>query len=478
MNVIQRIIKNSSLLTVSAVIRGLFGFLTIMVCAQYLGVLRFGILSFAIAFADSFVILTDIGLSTYLTREIAKDRSEGGKLLSNVFTIKLGSIFLFTFLFIVFIQMTDYFHDTVAIVLIILTAHIFVNLRKMFNSVFRAHEQMEYIAVGDILNSGLLLLGAFFAITRGLDVLGFALTYAVVTTLPLFYAMLICYRKFIKLTLDFNWVFWKKCLNEAWPLGGMTLCIIIYFRIDVVMLSFMKGDIDVGIYSAAYRLSEAATIIPLMLVSAIFPVLSKYHEQSVDQFNRVYRTAVKYLSACAFPVVLTVLLFSDQIVAFVYRDAFIQSSPTLRILIWASAIMYVTMVLGNVYISANRQRENFKLAIIAMILNIALNLALIPQFSYLGASYATVATEVFGLIVGLIFLSRWGYVVDLKTTFLPQIVSFIISGILAVILLRFNINVIAILACSILVYSVLWYKLGFEESDKNIIKSIFNLSET
>ena len=142
----------------------------------------------------------------------------------------------------------------------------------MFTSIFRAHEKMEYQSAGLILRSGLMLIGTLIIISRGLSIIEFGLLYLLVSTIVLSYSFGISIWKFTKPKIEVDWEFWKKIIKEAWPMGEMAICIMIYFRIDTVMLSLMKGDVAVGLYNAAYRLSESSTVIP-----AIFMSLQYFH---------------------------------------------------------------------------------------------------------------------------------------------------------------------------------------------------------
>jgi len=476
MNTVQRIAKNAGVLLISNIASRVFSFFYVMYTVRYLGAEGFGILSFAIAFTGIFGVFTDLGLSTLTIREVARDKSLTNKYINNIVAMKLILVIITFGLIILVINILGYPLQTIKVVCLMALSVIFNAFSGMFYSIFRAYEKMEYKSLGQILSNALMLSGALFAINQGFNVIGFASIYFMVSVIILIYSFILYILKFAKPKIEIDWNFWIKSIKEAWPMGGMAVCIMIYFRIDAVMLSLMKGDTAVGLYSAAYKLSEISTIIPSIFMASIFPIMSKYHKSSQSSFIKIYGKSVKYLFYLALPMALVVTLLAKPIINLIYGNEFAGSVRALQVLIWASAIMYVTMVMGTAYVAANKQMVNFKLAIVATILNIVLNLLLIPRYSYLGASAATVATEAFGFFVGNFFLNKWGYKINILNIYLLPIIALFAFGITAMILLSMNIDIFIVSAICIIIYGLVIYKLGITKDDKQLIKKLFDLS--
>ena len=478
LNVVQRIAKNTIVLMAAGIVSGILGFLSAMYTARYLGVAAFGVLSFALAFAEIFIVFSDLGLNTLTVKNVAKDTSLARKYLGNIIVLKLILTVFASGLIVLIIHILRYPQDTVSVVYLVMLSLVWTTFRKMFNSIFRAFEKMEYISAGDILNSSFLFFGVLFAIYRKFDVVGFAFVYFIVCALSLGYAVVACMGRFVIPKIEIDWKFWRDTFRDAWPLGGMAVCIIIYFRIDTVMLSLMKDDAAVGIYSAAFRLSEVTTVIPSIFISSAFPVMAKYHEDSFGSSVKIYGKAIKYLSFLALPMALIMTLLAKPITTIIYGNNFGEAAVTLQILIWAAAIMYITMVLGTTFIVANKQIVNFKLAIIAVFLNIALNAILIPKYSYNGAAAATVITEVFGLFVGIFFLSRWGYRLDMGNICWPHLWGLFAAASGVIVLNMFGANVLMTSVVALFVYGAVLYKTGIQEDDKRLIRNILRFSNS
>jgi len=477
MNTVQRIAKNTVVLLLSDIVSKVLGFFYVMYTARYLGAEGFGILSFALAFTGIFGVFSDFGLSTLIVREVARDKSLAGKYLGNIVVMKIFLVIIISGLITLTINLLGYPEQTTKVVYLVALSIIFNTFSRMFYSIFQAYEKMEYQSLGQILSSALMLSGALLAINQGFSVVGFASIYFLVSAIVLVYSFVISIWKFTKPKIEFDWSFWKQSIKEAWPMGGMAVFIMIYFRIDTVILSLMiGGDTAIGLYSAAYRLSEISTIIPAIFMSSVFPVMSRYHEDSRSSFVGIYGKLVKYLLYLALPMALIVTLLARPIVNLIYGSEFSGSVFALQILIWAAAIMYVTMVQSNTIITANKQMFSFKVTIVAAILNIILNLIVIPKYSYIGASATTVATEAFGLFVGIFFLNRWGYKLNITSIYLPPLIGLLTAIAVAIILINMDINILIISIVVMVIYGVIVYKMGIKEDDKLLIRNIFNLS--
>jgi O-antigen/teichoic acid export membrane protein len=229
MNTVQRIAKNSLVLLTSNIISKILGFFYVMYIARYLGVEGFGILSLALAFTGIFGVFTDLGLDTLTVREVARDKSLASKYLGNIAVMKIFLVIITFALIALTINLLGYPQQTIKIVYLVALSVVFGAFSSIFNSIFQAYEKMEYQSLGQILSSVLMLSGALFAISHGLDVIGFASIYFLVSAVILGYSFAVYTWKFSlpKIEIDFN--FWKSTIKEALPFGltGFLLLFII-----------------------------------------------------------------------------------------------------------------------------------------------------------------------------------------------------------------------------------------------------------
>jgi O-antigen/teichoic acid export membrane protein len=472
MNQIQRIGKNISVLFFAQVISYILAFFYTIYAARYLGVSGFGILSFALAFTMIFAVMADLGLSTLLVRDVSRDNLILRKYLGNMALMK-GIIALLTFISIVLIiNLLNYPAQTVQVVYLIGIFIILTSFSQFFYSVFQAHEKMEYQSIGAIFSSIFIFCGFLIAIYLNLDVVTFALVYAISGVLVLLYSLLVCAWKFHWPQLEIDWKFWKFTLKTALPLSMAMVFSTIAFRIDTVLLSLLQGNTAVGFYSAPYKLIELLMFLPMIYTTSILPVMSNNFKSSFGSVKKVYERSFKYFIILGIPIAGLSTVLASKIILLLYGTAYLPSVPALQILIWTVPIIFLTYLWGTLFISIDRQDLVLKITFISMVFNIVLNLLLIPVYGFMGAALATVLTEV----LAFIFLYHYSSIlickINLKSYIFKPVLATIIVCFLA---LKFDLNIFIVIIISLILYLVLLIGFKtFSKQDIDIFKKLIN----
>ncbi len=393
MNTIQRIAKNMTVLFIARIASMLFGFFYVMYTARYLGPANYGILSFALALSGIFGVIANFGLDPLTVREVARDKSLARKYLANGIVLKLifGSL---TFL-IVFsvVNLLGYPEITRKVVYIITLSTIIAGISNLFNDIYQAFERMEFMSAGQVLQSALSLVFAITAIKLGLNVVYFAMIYLIVNLIVLGYHVVITTWKFLKPRIEVDLSFWKGVVREAWPFALTSVLVSIYYWMDSVMLSYMKGNEIVGWYNAAYRIVLVALVVPQIYVVSIFPNLSRYYISKKEGFDEVSRRSLKYMLILSMFISTLVTISAKEIVLLIYGADYLPSASALRVLIWTIVFAFQNSVFYHVISSMNQQKIVSKISAIGALVNLLLNLLLIPEYSFLGAGVATLITE-------------------------------------------------------------------------------------
>jgi len=405
----QRIAKNIIVKFIADNVSFVMAFFYTMYVIRYLGPKNYGILSFAIAFTAIFSVFTDIGLQQILIRDIARKKSRLKKYIENIAVLKM-ILSLITLAFIALtINLFKYPDETVWVVYIIALAVITNTFIHTIFSVFRAYEKMEFEAIGLVLSSLLMLGGALIAINHGLNVLGIAMVQFIVSIIILGYALLIFIRKYFIPKFQFDLLFCKRIISESWAFGLNTVFVVIIYWIDTVMLSVFKDNEEVGWYSAAYKLVFLLQFIAFAYSGALFPVMSKLFVTSKKEFRIVYEKSTKYLFIIAMPIGFGTTLLSKKIILLFFGKGYYPSILCLQILIWSLVIGFVTASINQLFITMNKQIISTWVLGICAVLNVILNMVLIPKYGIVGASIATTITGTIGLITALIWSTKIGY---------------------------------------------------------------------
>lgn len=400
----------------SQVISYILGFLYMMYMARYLGVAAFGILSVAIAFMRIFGTLSDFGLSTLMVREVARDKSLGPKYLANISVMKVILVSVTFGLIALTVNIMGYPARTITIVYLVGLSVIFMGFTQMFYGFFRAFERMEYQGIGQLLNAALIFVGVVLAIKYRFSIFVFALLYPFAGVIVLVYNLVITRLRFPAPSsasgtkaLEFDWGFWKRTLRQSWPLAAAGIFGTVYFMIDRIMLSKMKGDAVVGYYSAAYNLISALSFIPSAFAVSLLPVMSNYFKTSQSSLNKLYQYSVRYMYLLALPITVGTVLLSKRIIYMIYDVEYLHSARVLSILVWAELFIFVEVIMSYMLLSINKQKIILINAVAGATLNVVLNFLLIPRMGGNGAALATVASDIYFFTSATYFLSKYGY---------------------------------------------------------------------
>ena len=288
------------------------------------------------------------------------------------------------------------------------------------------------------------------------------------------FTLIILIKKFTRPTLTFDFSLCKSLIKEALPFGLAGMFAIIYFQTDTVMLSIMKGDAVVGWYNAAYRLVMGTLFIPGAFVGALYPVLSRYFTSSKDSLMVVYEKSFKFLLMLAIPLGIGTTLLADRIIIFLYGEDFAASIIALQILIWVASLIFIRSIVGYVPASTNKQLVDTRIAGTAALLNVGLNLLLIPTYSYVGAGVASIASQVFVFTCEFSYLQKNGYRFKASKIVLKPLCAGIVMGLLIYGLGVMSIHLFIVVISAVVIYGICLYILkAFDEKEMEMMRDMF-----
>lgn len=468
----QRIAKNTSLLFISQIISYILIFFYTIYIARFLGANGFGILSFALAFSGIFSIFADLGLNTLIVREVARDKSLAKKYLGNGIIIKILLALLSFGLIILSVNILGYAQETILVVYFVSISIILTSISGIFYSIFQSYEKMEYQSLSQILISILMFFGVILAIRFGFNVIGFSILYIITSFISLIFILIIYIWNFSLPSFEIDIHFWKPMFKEALFFGLSSFLISIYLYIATIMLSAMNGNSDVGIYSAAYRMIFVLLFIPNVVLISLFPVMSQHFESYKDLLKLEYEKTFKYLFLIAIFILIEGYIFSDKLILLIYGSGFMSSIIVLQILLFVVPLIFINSLFSIVLGSSNRQRFVTIVAGANVILNISLNIILIPKYGYIGASIAYVLTESLGFILLFSYTSRYLYKISINN----MLLKILLSGFIVVIIFYYlnnELNWVLVSILGFLVYILLMYLLDIiNKQDIELFKQI------
>ena len=469
MSTVRRVAKNTLVWLFGDIGGKILSLLFVIYAARYLHAEGYGTLSFALAFTGMFGMLSDIGFYELMVREIARDKSAAGKYIGNVIMLKFFLVAAMLGLICIAINAMNYPALTVKLVYI-LGASIAIDAFSMtFHATFHAFERMEFISIGKILKNVILLTGAVVITYEGLGILAFAYLYLIGSLFLLAYSFTLVAIKFVKPRFELDKGFCKWLIKEGLPFWASVVFASVYYDIDKIMLSMMVGDVAVGWYSAAYKLVATLGFIPTASIASIYPVTSRLFISSKTSLKFATEKALKYMLMLGVPLGVMITLLSDKIILFIYGEDYVPSIVALQILIWSGVLLFVNSVLINLLNSINKQIMVTKIVASMAAFNVLANLLLIPRYSIIGASLATVMTRCLGSLLLFMWVMNSEYAIHRNISYTVLKVG--VASVLIGIPIKYF-GSIAIVPSIILYVCLIYGMRGIDETDVKLIKQI------
>lgn len=389
------VVFNSFLKVFSTVALSLY---SIRLITGYLGQDGFGKYSTVLAFFAFFSAVADLGLSSVTAREISREGADESKILSKVLSLRLVSSFVVFLLAPFLVLLFDYPHDLKIGILIAAGAILFSTLSLMLNGIFQKRVAMDKVALVEFLGK-LFQVGMVIFVVR--ENLGFLAIASTLLASLSFNALVVFFlsRRFVSFSLEVDYAYWKKFLHESLPMGMTAIITFTYFKMDTILLSVLQTSSHVGIYNVAYKVMENLIFFPAMLAGLILPLLSRFIYTNRKHFEEIANKTFKVFVIIVVPIVIGTWFLSGDIIRIVSGDAFLESVPVLQILIFALGCIFFGNFFNMLLVVGNAQKKLMQTLFFVAIFNLLLNAFLIPRFSYIGAAFASLATEMLVVVL-------------------------------------------------------------------------------
>jgi O-antigen/teichoic acid export membrane protein len=187
---------------------------------------------------------------------------------------------------------------------------------------------------------------------------------------------------------------WGELLRLGTPIGIAGILTLAYARIDQILVFELAGDRAAGLYGAAYRVLDSLGVVPLSVMTTLFPLIAAAHPVDMTRVRRLVQRAVDYLSMVSLPVLAFTLVASEEIARFLFGAQLADAGQVLPILMAAYIAICFGYIAGNLMVVLGLQRAFVRYALIGLVVNVALNLILVPSYGFVAAAWVTLVTEV------------------------------------------------------------------------------------
>ncbi len=408
-------------MTSASIAQKIISFAYFTIIARFIGVENTGSYFFALSFTTIFVVFVDLGFTNVLVREGAKYRDKISDYLSTILSVKI-LLGLVTYILMVFIlNLLGYSGQIKSLIYLSGVTMLFDSLHLTMYGVFRARGDFRFEA-GSIMISQFvtLILGSIFLYLQ-LPLIFLILAFTIPSVLNALFAGFVLMKKFsISLVPRFDRVIFKHIAKITIPFAIASILARFYSYADSMILSKIATLTDIGFYAIPYKITFAFQFIPLALVASLYPKFSEQFLSDRTRLSQSFLNSVRYLLIIVLPISVGVGVLSRDIILLLYTEMYLPSVLPLQILLGGLLFSFVSFPIGAFLNACDRQKTQTKIVAFVLIVNILLNLLLIPKLGIVGAAISASIGNFLLTVLGLrevrkiIQIEKSGFLIDVS----------------------------------------------------------------
>ena len=412
MSGIATIIRNSIANYGRMIYRSGTAFVTIAIIARYLNPTTFGKYAFVVALVEVISVIASMGLPPIIIREVARDKGKAPVLLTAGIILEVALSVLAMVIIVIVFNLVASSREIIWGAYICGIGMILDIWGKFFAAFCQGYEKMEYNAYQTLIGQSVHVIFVILAAVGDFGLLGIFTALLLARLSSACYGCWIVFKKFARPEPSIKGMSLKFLVKEAYPLAITRILRRVDLRIGTLLLVAMKTKYEVGLFHAVYKIAQSLMFITESVSAAIFPVFSKFSVSSRSSLDLAYEKSFKFVLLMGIPLAIFFSCFSKPAVILVLGREYAEASAVLQIFGWVIAIMFLNAFMEKMLISGNKQSLVATCTAIILGVNILLDIALIPRFSYTGAAIATLVSEIVLFLLSFHFVSR--YISSLK----------------------------------------------------------------
>ena len=402
-NVPRGVARNTLVQFAGRVITGLFWIAVLMILTRYLGVEGIGNYLLVLSLL-ALLNVSDMGVYAIAVRELSSRPGTEDALMGNVLLIRVGLAVVAMVLVSGLALLLSYPAEVTMAVCLASLSYLFTAIGTGgLGTIFVANLRMEFQVLSNIVQHAVFLGLVGLVVSQGWGLIPLVLAYdasILANTVAVFFFS----RRWVMPSLRLDLALCRRLLWASLPLGLAGIVSMAAFRVDILMLSKMKGAESVGLYGVAYRFVDLGLGASFFLAISVYPLLSQYHASGHSLgLQRLLQRSVDFTALLAMGLCTSVIVFAEPIISFLASDEFLPAAKTLRILSFALVLIWVNNMLNHALMAIGKQVMVLWVDLAGLAVNVGLNLILIPRFGFNGAAISTIVTE-FTLFLAVLFM--------------------------------------------------------------------------
>ncbi len=410
-NTSRMIIKNASFMMASQLITWTLAMIVTIALPRYLGASAVGKYSLSTSLLAITTIFAGFGMERMMTKEIAREPEKLDKLLGTVIILRFGLFFIGYILLAAYARLMHYPPDTIAVILLLCVAFLFEQMSSIFSASLQGLERMEFISISAVVTKTFSTVVILILLVLKQGLMSIALVSigsAIINFSILAYGL----RKVRNAHFTFDYHLVKWILKISYPYMMSMAFLILYQKMDIVVISWLANEYEIGWYSASSTLFGSLLFIPTIFMTVVFPTLSRLNVVDINKAIILVRKSFDLLLLLGVPIGLGMLTISKPLVLMLYGPEFSGSGPILGVMGIVTILTYLNILLGQYMVSSDRQNTWTIIMAVAAASTIPLDLLFMPwcraQFGNgaIGGGLSFLVTELGRVIAGMILIPR------------------------------------------------------------------------
>jgi len=384
--------------------------------------------------------------------------------------LKFGLSLLTVGVIVVSAKLLNYPESTLHVIYVLSIGLIFQILYMTLISVYKSLEKMFVVALFSVtfrVITAIMIVGSIYF---GMGLMGIIWTFMLGNALIFLAACVYFYKDYKIFYIKVNINKWVSLIAGGIPFYLSALLSMVYFKINIIILSKMQGELEIGYYMAAATLVETLYFVPEAVTTSIYPAFSRIYGISIEALKKTYSKMMKYVIIITVAVCVGCILVGDKILLLIYGERFQNSVQILNILILWWVFMFISTIMSTLLFAINKEKYQVRVMGIACVINVVLSVSMIGNYGFIGAAYALTITEATTILI-LAFILWQNHIMYIPDWTIARLAGVLLAMVFTVKALS-NVHVVVEIAAGAITYlAFLFIMRIFDSEDLVYIKS-------
>jgi len=361
--------------------------------ARYLGPENYGIISFSLSIIAFLAIFTGLGLKSIIARELVQDEGNKDKILGTAFFLELSASILSLLLLFSFSDFLD-LDDKALVILAILSTKLLLTPSELIGAFYHAQVKAKKTTSVTVSKTLITALLKVFLVYTEQDLEWFAVVYVIESLVGTIGIVIVYLRNgYSPLNWKFNKLYAKALFSDSWPLILSGFVVVVYMKIDTVMIKYMIDDAAVGVYSVARKFTSIWFFAGGMIAQTLLPSVIKTRKRDYKLYEKRFQYLFDLMMLVGIAIALPMTIVADFVIDGLYGIEFSEAASVLVIQVWSLVFIFMGNAAASWYLAENLQKSNLTRTILGALVNVGLNFILIPNYGIQGAAFATLVSQ-------------------------------------------------------------------------------------